>query len=249
MKPILILQQLLQLNTNHTSMNIERRLTVFCAMIAACHAAVGDQWKASVAENVDALGNCSLEITQVKDYDNGPFCFRVELARTEDDASTPDKFSFAEDCVALTMLPVPLKPVLGPAKMAHEGRPYTAICRVTHTCPTHAPELTWSKGNRDDVTILNREIQAGLWEFQSVLTFVPQATDDHLDITCTATFYGNNLSSSSKFTLVVKRSEKYHHIIIPTVVGVGIAALFGGLSIVIVKRYKSRIAELQSRSR
>lgn len=49
-------------------------------------------------------GNCTLEITGLKDHDNGPFCFRIEFARTEGDTSTPDKFSFEEDCVTLNML-------------------------------------------------------------------------------------------------------------------------------------------------
>lgn len=48
--------------------------------------------------------NCTLEMTEIKNHDNGPFCFRIELARTETDTSTKDKFSFVEDCVALNML-------------------------------------------------------------------------------------------------------------------------------------------------
>ncbi len=47
-------------------------------------------------------GNCTLEITGVKDHDNGPFCFRIELAKTE--TSTEEKFSFVEDCAELKML-------------------------------------------------------------------------------------------------------------------------------------------------
>ncbi|XP_061631992.1 myelin-associated glycoprotein-like isoform X2 [Phyllopteryx taeniolatus] len=286
-------------------MNIERRLTVFSVLLAACRAASGGEWKASVVKSVDALvascvvlpcsfshpkeqlptsrlrgiwhyeaqkdqriyhqdntnvlasfrdrtrllghlgqGDCSLEITKVKDYDNGPFCFRIELARTEGDASTPDKFSFVENCVKLKMLPDPPKPMLIHANKAFEGRLYTAICSVTHTCPTHAPSLTWSKEDSHDVTTVIREIHAGSWEVQSILAFVPQATDDHRDITCTANFYGR-MSSSDNFTLFVKRSENHHHIIIPTVVALVIAVLFGGLCIVMVKKYKRRIAELQ----
>ena len=49
-------------------------------------------------------GNCTLEITEMKNHDNGPYCFRIELARTETDTSTPDKYSFVEDCVEFTML-------------------------------------------------------------------------------------------------------------------------------------------------
>lgn len=48
--------------------------------------------------------NCTLEMTRVTGHDNGPFCFRIELARTATDTSTPDKYSFVEDCVELKML-------------------------------------------------------------------------------------------------------------------------------------------------
>lgn len=49
-------------------------------------------------------GNCTLEMTSVKDHDNGPFCFRIELAQKETDTNTKDKFSFVEECVTLNML-------------------------------------------------------------------------------------------------------------------------------------------------
>lgn len=45
--------------------------------------------------------NCTLEIIEVKDHDNGPFCFRIELAQTA--TNTTDGFSF-HDCVKLKML-------------------------------------------------------------------------------------------------------------------------------------------------
>lgn len=40
--------------------------------------------------------NCSLEIDEVKDHDNGPFCFRAEIP-------TLDKYSFMETCVTINM--------------------------------------------------------------------------------------------------------------------------------------------------
>ncbi|XP_077384377.1 myeloid cell surface antigen CD33-like isoform X2 [Festucalex cinctus] len=286
-------------------MNIRRSLMVLYVLIAACHAALNGEWKASVVKRIDALvnscvvlpcsfshpkehlpssrlrgiwhhqaqldqriyhkdetnvlasfrdrtrmlghlaqGNCSLEITKLKDYDNGPFCFRIELVPTEGDVDNPDKFSFVEDCVKLKMLPDPPKPMLSYANTANETRPFTAVCSVTYTCPTHAPLLTWSMGNAHDVTTVTKEIHAGVWEVQSILIIVPQAKDDHKDVICTATFYGA-MSSSDKFTLFVKRTKNHHHIIIPTVVAVGITVLFGGLCFVMATKYKRRIAELQ----
>ncbi|GLD63514.1 myeloid cell surface antigen CD33-like isoform X1 [Lates japonicus] len=110
--------------------------------------------------------NCTLEIAEIKNHDNGPFCFRIELARTETDTETKDKFSFVEDCVGLNMLPGPQKPKLK--------------------------------------------------------------------------------TSSATMKVYVKSIENYNHIIIPAVVGVATAMIFGVFCIFMLKKYKSRIAELQN---
>uniref|UniRef100_A0A8C6SN47 Ig-like domain-containing protein n=1 Tax=Neogobius melanostomus TaxID=47308 RepID=A0A8C6SN47_9GOBI len=188
-------------------------------------------------------GNCSLKITNIKSHDNGPFCFRIELARTETDTQTKDKFSFVEDCVTLDMMSEPNAPSLT-HKDPIQGRPFTITCSVMHTCPTNKPEITWSRGSADDVTESHREIQRGLWEISSVLTFIPAEKDSHQDVTCTALFQGR-ITSSSKMTLYVRRSENYNYIIIPVVVALGSAAIFGGLCFLMVKKYKKRIEELQ----
>ncbi|XP_051273007.1 myelin-associated glycoprotein isoform X1 [Dicentrarchus labrax] len=195
-----------------------------------------------------ALGqnNCTLEIIDIKDHDNGPFCFRIELAKTSTDTSTTDKFSFVEQCVQFKMLTDPPKPILNHAKTAIQNHPYTVTCSVTHTCPSHMPKLTWNKGTADMATEIHREVQRGLWEVQSILTFIPEEKDDHTDVTCTAAFH-EKPESSETMTLYVKRAENYNHIIIPTVVGIGTAVLFGVFCILMVKKYKTRIAELQRR--
>lgn len=50
---------------------------------------------------IGSLGgfNCSLEIDEVKNIDNGPYCFRVELETSE-----KDKYSFMDNCVSITMI-------------------------------------------------------------------------------------------------------------------------------------------------
>ncbi|XP_041634591.1 myelin-associated glycoprotein-like [Cheilinus undulatus] len=189
-------------------------------------------------------GNCTLRISEIKDHDNGPFCFRVELTPTE--TQTLEKFSFVEDCCDLKMLPDPPKPTLTHSKVAIEGVPFTVTCTVLHTCPYQAPKLTWSRGTADGITVVNREIHAGNWEVQSVLTFIPKEKDDHSDVTCTSTFNGGGTSSAA-MTLFVKREENYNHIIIPAVVGIGVALIFAVFCIFMVKKYKARIAELQRR--
>ncbi|XP_029307162.1 uncharacterized protein LOC115021128 isoform X2 [Cottoperca gobio] len=188
--------------------------------------------------------NCTLEITKIMDHDNGPFCFRIELAEIETDTST-DKFSFVEDCVTFKMLPDPPKPKLNYPKTAIQGRPYTITCSVTHSCPSYNPELTWSKGTADEVIEVHKDIGSGYWEAESILTIIPEEKDDHTEIICTATFKGPR-TSSGKLTLYVKRTENSNHIIIPTVAVIGTAVIFAVFYIFMVKRYKKHIAELQS---
>ncbi|XP_047455636.1 myeloid cell surface antigen CD33-like [Mugil cephalus] len=189
--------------------------------------------------------NCTLEITDMKDHDNGPFCFRVEVVRTESNDPTPDKFSFVEDCVQFKMLHDAPKPVLTPPKSGIEGHPYTIICSVTHTCPSHVPKFTWNRGNGEEVTEIHKQLYPGTWEATSTLTFLAEAKDDYTDLTCSAEFYGWKKSSST-VTVYVKRSENYNHIIIPVAVGIGTAVIFGLLCVFMVKKYKKRIAELQN---
>ncbi|XP_070690764.1 myeloid cell surface antigen CD33-like isoform X1 [Pempheris klunzingeri] len=186
--------------------------------------------------------NCTLEITSINDRDNGPFCFRIELLAT----SNSDKFSFVEDCVELRMLHDPVVPELIHPKTAIQDHPYTVTCSVTHTCSTHMPKLTWSRGSADGIIEVHRERHLGYWEVQSTLTFIPEEKDDHSEVTCTSHFHGSKTSSAT-LTLYVKRKEDYNHIIIPTVVGIGTAVIFGVFCIIMVKKYKTRITELQNR--
>uniref|UniRef100_A0A665T9A6 Ig-like domain-containing protein n=1 Tax=Echeneis naucrates TaxID=173247 RepID=A0A665T9A6_ECHNA len=180
--------------------------------------------------------NCTLEITDIKNHDNGPFCFRIELARTVNDQNTKDKFSFVDDCAQLNMISDPPKPSLVHTDTAREGHVYTITCSVTHTCPSHVPKLTWSKTTSDNIIESHRSMYTGLWEAQSILTFIPEEKDDHSDITCTAEFFGGKTSSSTK-KLYIKRTGNYNHIIIPVVVGIGVFLIFGIFGIFIVKKY------------
>ncbi|CAI5662739.1 unnamed protein product [Oreochromis niloticus] len=188
--------------------------------------------------------NCTLEITPVRDHDNGPFCFRVELVRTEGNEPTKDMFSFVDNCVELNMITKPPKPTLIQPKTATQGEPYTVTCSVIHTCPNHVPKLTWNL-DITNIIVHHKDIKQGNWETQSILTFIPEEKDDNREITCTAEFNGG-LKSPETFTLHVKRIENYNHIIIPAVVGIGTALLFGIFCIFMAKKYKNRIAELQN---
>uniref|UniRef100_A0A665TIH4 Ig-like domain-containing protein n=1 Tax=Echeneis naucrates TaxID=173247 RepID=A0A665TIH4_ECHNA len=139
--------------------------------------------------------NCTLEITDIKNHDNGPFCFWIELARTVNDQNTKDQ-NFSYQQIAVT------------------------ICKTTS----------------DNIIESHRSMFTGLWEAQSILTFIPEEKDDHSDITCTAEFFGGKTSSSTK-KLYIKRTGNYNHIIIPVVVGIGDFLIFGIFGIFIVKKY------------
>ncbi|XP_073341637.1 myeloid cell surface antigen CD33 [Pagrus major] len=183
--------------------------------------------------------NCTLEITNVKEFDTGPFCFRIKLTSTSED------FSFAEDCVEMKMLLDPPDPTLNHPKTFIQDHPNSVTCSVTYTCTSHRPILTWSRGAKDEISEVHKEHDPGKWEVLSILTFTPREQDDHSELTCTATFHGKKTSSKT-MVLYVKRTENYNHIIIPTVVGIGTAVIFGFFCIFMMKKYKRRITELQS---
>lgn len=191
--------------------------------------------------------NCTLEIIQIRNHDNGPFCFRAELVLTENNDPTKDMISFVEDCVELNMLTEPPKPTLIQPKTATQGEPYTVTCSVIHTCPTHVPKLTWNLDSTK-VIVHQKDIKHGNWETLSILTVIPEEKDDNSEITCTAEFNGG-LKSPETFTLHVKRIENCNHIIIPAVVGIGTALLFGIFCIFMAKKYNmwNRLSRLSRR--
>ncbi|XP_062322630.1 myelin-associated glycoprotein-like isoform X2 [Osmerus eperlanus] len=183
-------------------------------------------------------GNCTLMMGQVKDRDNGPFCFRIEIP-------TLDQFSYVDQCVRIEMLSEPLKPTLLAPKTATEGEPFTITCSVMHTCPSEWPSLTWS--SRGSTITHHRNHGLGKWETLSTLTLLPQEKDDHSEVSCTVKFHGGKTSSKG-FQIFVKRKENIWYIIVPVTVGLGTAVMFGALCVLMRKKYKRQIEELQTRS-
>ncbi|XP_036394501.1 myelin-associated glycoprotein-like [Megalops cyprinoides] len=183
--------------------------------------------------------NCSLEIDEIKDHDNGPYCFRIEI-------DSMDKFSFVEQCVIISMMAEPQPPKLTYLKDCEEGTPFPIICSVTHTCPSYVPKLSWKDVPDKQVIVSHKDNSHGNWETESILTITPTEDDDHREITCMASFHGGKTSETS-FTLNVKRKANMLHIIIPVTAAVGTAVIFGGLCILMRKKYMRRIQDLQSR--
>ncbi|XP_066541043.1 myeloid cell surface antigen CD33-like isoform X2 [Hoplias malabaricus] len=183
--------------------------------------------------------NCTLEIDEVKDHDNGPYCFRAELIEA-------DKFSFVEKCVLFTMIQRPDPPEVQEPETLEEGVPTTLKCFVKHTCPSHPPTLTWS--NKDGkVMMSSRSLGNGNWEVESLLTVTPTEADDHTKITCNVSFHGG-LKSFKSIPIYIKRKTSYVHIIAPVLAVAGTALLFGGVCFFVTKKYKRQIQELRSRN-
>uniref|UniRef100_A0A3B1IC68 Ig-like domain-containing protein n=1 Tax=Astyanax mexicanus TaxID=7994 RepID=A0A3B1IC68_ASTMX len=182
--------------------------------------------------------NCTLEIDEIKDHDNGPFCFRAEIPGQD-----KSKFSFVENCVSLIMMRDPDDPTLDQKEVLEDGVPTTFKCFVEHTCPSHPPTLTWSRANKD-ATTKNRHLSNGVWEIESLLTLTPTEQDDH-------TLYAYRTYSTLKYNLcglgilcifcdLFSGKANIFHIIIPVVAVIGTAILFGGVCFVMTKKYKMR---------
>lgn len=48
--------------------------------------------------------NCTLEIIDIKDYDNGPFCLQIKILQTEAQTTPTESYSFAKNCVQFKIL-------------------------------------------------------------------------------------------------------------------------------------------------
>ncbi|ROI15233.1 Sialic acid-binding Ig-like lectin 14 [Anabarilius grahami] len=183
---------------------------------------------------IGSLGdlNCSLEIDAVKNHDNGPYCFRVEL-----ETSKIDKYTFVHNCVTIKMIEQASKPELHAEMSVQEGQSTVSKCSVQHTCPSYQPTLTWSHSGK---TIMSyKDIGHGKWEAESLLTFNPTKEDNHKSITCTVKYHGSVRGEmQATQPIFVKEQETLNHILIPTISGLGAALLVGLLCFFVVKRYK-----------
>ncbi|XP_072547845.1 myeloid cell surface antigen CD33-like [Salminus brasiliensis] len=181
--------------------------------------------------------NCTLEIDGVRDHDNGPFCFRAEIP-------TFNQYSFKESCVTIVPTDVADKPNLDKKGFLEEGVATSFKCSTRHTCPSHPPTITWSYPNSDAI-VNNKDIGHGIWEVESLLTFIPEEKDTNTELTCTINFHGGK-HSTIQTPLYVKRKENMSHIIIPVAAALGTALLFGVMCFFMSKNYKQQIHELQS---
>ncbi|XP_072250597.1 uncharacterized protein [Leuresthes tenuis] len=126
-------------------------------------------------------GQCSMEIDDIKPFDNGPFCFHAEKGN--------DKYKFNNSCVFIVMKASPEKPVMTtvPAEV-DAGSTVKVSCSVSHTCPSHPPEFSWS------VPYITSEVSdislsRGIWQRTSTVTFTVAGGDGPKSLTCTVVFW------------------------------------------------------------
>uniref|UniRef100_A0A7N6BHF9 Uncharacterized protein n=1 Tax=Anabas testudineus TaxID=64144 RepID=A0A7N6BHF9_ANATE len=121
-------------------------------------------------------GHCSLEIDDIKSFDNGPFCFHVQKENTN--------YRFTNSCVFIVL------------KGLESLQTIRASCSVTHTCQSHSPVFSWNVQNlTSEVTETPRG--QGVWETTSSITFVVAAEDGVKSLTCTAVFWRDKQQAST----------------------------------------------------
>ncbi|XP_056613437.1 uncharacterized protein LOC130429093 [Triplophysa dalaica] len=150
------------------------------------------------------LGNsidqdCTVEIDNVQNDDNGPFCFRAETENK--------KYLFNNSCVFIVMR-APDKPVMSPIPDNIEpGTNVTIECSVKHTCPSHPPSITWSVLTARE-TVKHQSMGEGVWETVSTVTFIPTGYEEESQIICNASFWGDKTVVNSSTKLSVQRFQR-----------------------------------------
>ncbi|KAM6910452.1 uncharacterized protein FYW49_012389 [Xenentodon cancila] len=140
-------------------------------------------------------GDCSLEIDDVKPFDNGPFCFHAE--------KDPHEYRFNNSCVFIVMKASPEKPAMTRVPTEVDaGSTVTVSCSVNHTCSSHPPEFSWSVPNITS-QVSDTLMSQGVWQRTSTITFMAPGGDGDKIITCTAIFWRERKLASS-VTLFVK---------------------------------------------
>uniref|UniRef100_A0A3B3CFT3 Ig-like domain-containing protein n=1 Tax=Oryzias melastigma TaxID=30732 RepID=A0A3B3CFT3_ORYME len=144
--------------------------------------------------------SCSLEIDDIKPFDNGPFCFHAERGN--------EKYTFNNSCVFIVMKASPEKPVItGVPAEVDAGLALTVSCSVTHTCPSHSPEISWSVPHTSS-EVSDSLMSGGIWQRTSTIRFIVAPGDGVKNLTCTATFWREKKGVTTA-ALTVQGTLKY----------------------------------------
>ncbi|XP_068425817.1 uncharacterized protein, partial [Clinocottus analis] len=169
-------------------------------------------------------GNCTLEIDDIKPFDNGPFCFHAERGNH-------DRHRFNNSCVFIVMKASPEKPAMTSVPdEIRAGATVTVSCSVPHTCPTHPPEFSWSVRNLTS-EVTHTSASLGIWQTTSTITFTAAGGDEAKALTCTAVWWRGKQQATTVMLSVKGSSTRAAAISVSTLllVGVIIAAAFVGV--------------------
>uniref|UniRef100_A0A8C1GC15 Si:dkey-238d18.5 n=1 Tax=Cyprinus carpio TaxID=7962 RepID=A0A8C1GC15_CYPCA len=158
-----------------------------------------DSFKGRTSLNGD-LGkkDCSLKISSLSSSDAGSFIFRTEIKDL-------DKYTYKnkekKEIVSLTVKETPENPNVSVEEEVTSGKPVTATCAVSHSCPSDLPKVTWSHDGKQSSP--SQPQNHGQWKLTSYsLTFTPSREDHNKHLSCTAEFKGKTLTDYK--TLKVK---------------------------------------------
>uniref|UniRef100_A0A9J7Z1Y0 Si:dkey-238d18.5 n=1 Tax=Cyprinus carpio carpio TaxID=630221 RepID=A0A9J7Z1Y0_CYPCA len=158
-----------------------------------------DSFKGRTSLNGD-LGkkDCSLKISSLSSSDAGSFMFRIEIKDL-------DKYTYKnkekKEIVSLTVKETPENPNVSVEEEVTSGKPVTATCAVSHSCPSDLPKVTWSHDGKQSSP--SQPQNHGQWKLTSYnLTFTPSREDHNKHLSCTAEFKGKTLTDYK--TLKVK---------------------------------------------
>ncbi|XP_034553460.1 uncharacterized protein LOC117822705 [Notolabrus celidotus] len=177
-------------------------------------------------------GDCSLEIDDIKPFDNGPFCFYAEEEK--------NKYRFKNSCVFVVMKASPETPVMTTVPVEVDaGSEITVSCSVTHTCPSHPPVFSWSVPNMTS-KVTHSEKQLGIWETTSTITFRAVGGDGVQSLRCMAKSWRDKQQAST-VELTVTGSLMYQlrsslPVMIPVSVLVLIVIILAAVFGVVIRR-------------
>ncbi|XP_040899772.1 myelin-associated glycoprotein-like isoform X1 [Toxotes jaculatrix] len=124
--------------------------------------------------------NCSLKIDPLKQSDQGPFFFRIDLENY-------DKFSYKEKTVTITMISK-LEIDISMQEEVVEGQTVQASCSVSPICPTSPPVFSWSHSGKQHSH--SQQLGDGQWVSTATLTFHPTRPDHNKPLLCTVRYKG-----------------------------------------------------------
>uniref|UniRef100_A0A8C1GB28 Si:dkey-238d18.5 n=1 Tax=Cyprinus carpio TaxID=7962 RepID=A0A8C1GB28_CYPCA len=162
-----------------------------------------DSFKGRTSLNGD-LGkkDCSLKISSLSSSDAGSFIFRTEIKDLDNIMEKMmEKTLDILSTICVSSPETPENPNVSVEEEVTSGKPVTATCAVSHSCPSDLPKVTWSHDGKQSSP--SQPQNHGQWKLTSYsLTFTPSREDHNKHLSCTAEFKGKTLTDYK--TLKVK---------------------------------------------